>query len=150
MLLREKLRIQRNFARDSMDFASSGEMFHAKCWLPKYLVCGYSLAVIVGILLFSRNLVVKGERIVQSAQSWCMTDFRLVALLTPIWMLQLILVTSTTTLFFFSFTLSVLFCSALFCTTYVFSGFWAHLLYLEMYCPWIHSKKEKIILNQKS
>lgn len=30
---------------------------------------------------------VEGERIAQLAQSWSMRDFRLVALLTPIWML---------------------------------------------------------------
>lgn len=150
MLLREKLRIQRNFARDSMDFASSGEMFHAKCWLPKYLVCGYSLAVIVGILLFPRNLVVKGERIVQSAQSWCMTDFRLVALLTSIWMLQLILVTSTTMLFFLVSPYQC--CFALLCSALLmcFQDFGLICCILKCTVPGSTQKKKKIILNQKS
>lgn len=64
LVLREKLSVQRNFA---IDFASSGEIFHVMCWLPKYLVCGYSLAAVVRISLFPRKLVVKGERISQLA-----------------------------------------------------------------------------------
>lgn len=45
------------------------------------------MAVVVGISLFPRNLAVKGERIVQLAESRSMREFRLVALLTPMQML---------------------------------------------------------------
>lgn len=56
--------------------------------VAKLLVVCYSLAV-VGISLFPRNLVVKRERVAQLAQSWCLRDFRIAALLTCIWMLDL-------------------------------------------------------------
>jgi len=44
-------------------------MFYAMGWLPEYLVCGYSLAALVGISLFPRNLLVEGESIAQLALS---------------------------------------------------------------------------------
>lgn len=87
LLLREKPCSEEFRNRLKTDFASSGEMFHAMTWLPKYLVRGYSLAAVVGISSFPRHGLVEGERIAQLAPSWSMRDCRLAALLTPIGML---------------------------------------------------------------
>lgn len=71
LLLRENVSVQANLVTDSRLTLPLQERCSVLCWLPKYLVCGYSL-VVVGILLFQ---VFRGERIAQSCP-WGILDSR--------------------------------------------------------------------------